>query len=97
MSCENWGGLPSAPPYQMSCGVFWFLHIGKTGGTSVTDHLRKMSREHGYLFKELFDYKRVFSYEARGISSSTIADPPLCLAWRDGLSASSQRPFGALS
>jgi hypothetical protein len=36
-------GATTAPPLQ--CGVFWFLHISKTGGTSVQEFLRGVAHQ----------------------------------------------------
>ena len=39
----------------LSCGALVFLHIGKTGGTSIVDHLRQQAAAGGF---EKFDVKR---------------------------------------
>eukprot|EP00965_Chrysotila_dentata_P150725 4979689-Pleurochrysis_carterae.AAC.8 len=34
IACSDWGGLP-IDPAPMQCGLFWFLHISTTGGSTV--------------------------------------------------------------
>jgi len=63
--CTAWAGLPNtfSEPMPHGCGVFWFLHIGKTGGTTVTDHLRAKASATGWVFTELFDLDKGFDYQ----------------------------------
>ena len=39
----------------MQCGVAWFLHIGKTGGSTVEEHLRRGSALHGWMLHKLMN------------------------------------------
>ena len=38
---------------SLACGVFWFLHISKTGGTSVQDYLVAVARRSRWKFVNL--------------------------------------------
>lgn len=53
-SCPVWRGLPEASPQPMQCGLLWYVHIGKTGGTSVTAHLRDNAARRNIPFAHLF-------------------------------------------
>jgi hypothetical protein len=40
--CKNWCGLPKAQDVRpMQCGVLWFVHISKNGGSTTWDYLKR--------------------------------------------------------
>ena len=40
--CKNWCGLPQAQDLRpMQCGVLWFVHISKNGGSTTWDYLKR--------------------------------------------------------
>ena len=39
MACSDWCGMPALPMKALHCGVIVYLHIPKTGGSSVTQFL----------------------------------------------------------
>ena len=47
VGCSEWCGLP-AVPQRMGCGVFVYVHIPKTGGTTVAQHLKTHAAAHGW-------------------------------------------------
>jgi len=63
-ACSRWCGL--APRFQalaeshgvLQCGVIWFMHIGKTGGSTVTSLLRKLSMQTHWSFVDFWDWQR---------------------------------------
>ena len=44
---SEWIGVPSTPPPPLPCGVLIFLHVPKTGGTSVREWLLRKASELG--------------------------------------------------
>eukprot|EP00316_Scyphosphaera_apsteinii_P011295 CAMPEP_0119302982 /NCGR_PEP_ID=MMETSP1333-20130426/4491_1 /TAXON_ID=418940 /ORGANISM="Scyphosphaera apsteinii, Strain RCC1455" /LENGTH=764 /DNA_ID=CAMNT_0007305525 /DNA_START=61 /DNA_END=2355 /DNA_ORIENTATION=+ len=60
--CTGWSGLRSPIEVQpMGCGLVWFLHIGKAGGTTVTSYMREQARVHNLPFHELYDNSKGFN------------------------------------
>lgn len=57
----------------MGCGVLWFVHIGKTGGSTATDYMRDHAPGGGWSFLELYDRTREF----------TVTGWNTTQAWRD--------------
>ena len=46
-----WSGLPAAAAVEpLACGVLYFVHLGKTGGTEVTKHLSKLGPAAGWSY-----------------------------------------------
>jgi hypothetical protein len=41
-ACKNWCGVPKAQDVRpMQCGVLWFVHIPKNGGSTTWDYLKR--------------------------------------------------------
>ena len=41
-TCKNWCGVPKAQDVRpMQCGVLWFVHIPKNGGSTTWDYLKR--------------------------------------------------------
>eukprot|EP00966_Prymnesium_polylepis_P194438 4507721-Prymnesium_polylepis.1 len=59
-TCSGWSGLPTSisdvPVLQ--CGVLVFVHIVKTGGTTVTDYLGAAQHQAGFKFFEVSHSRR---------------------------------------
>ena len=53
VTCAEWCGIPDKI-VPIHCGVLWYLHIGKTGGTSVQLHLNKLSLSRNWTHVNLY-------------------------------------------
>jgi hypothetical protein len=51
--CQQWTGLPTDPK-KLDCGVFVFLHIAKTGGSSIREHLQAKSMNSSWDFEVIY-------------------------------------------
>jgi len=49
--CDEWTGLPEKPK-ALTCGVLWFLHVTKTGGTSAEGLLNHFVRQSNGTWKK---------------------------------------------
>jgi len=54
-SCPTWTGIPAKPAKPMKCGALAFLHIGKTGGTTIADHLKTHAAAGNYSYFSLYN------------------------------------------
>jgi hypothetical protein len=54
MATPRWCGL-SKPTTPADCGVLLFMHIPKTGGTTVSDFLLKTGASHGWTWRAIHD------------------------------------------
>ena len=50
----TWTGLERPPSQPLQCGLLWFLHIGKTGGSTVTTHLHGLAKMNNFTFLHLY-------------------------------------------
>ena len=53
--CSEWCGgtrRERAPDKQMECGLLWFTHISKTGGTSIQTMLQELAGANGWTFHD---------------------------------------------
>ena len=64
MPCKAWCGMPDTPT-PMKCGVLWFLHVPKTGGSTMASYFKQRARNH-----KLHGWKFVDMWQ----DSSTIED-----------------------
>jgi len=51
--CKAWCGLPDKPE-PMKCGVFWFLHVPKTGGTTLMSYFKKSAEANGWKYADMW-------------------------------------------
>jgi len=51
--CKAWCGMPDRPK-PMKCGVFWFLHVPKTGGTTLMSYFKQQSALHGWKYADMW-------------------------------------------
>ena len=48
-TCNNWCGMPQVQEVRpMQCGVLWFVHISKNGGSTAWDYLKKNAAPNGW-------------------------------------------------
>ena len=55
--CEQWTGLPpndSVAEAPMKCGVLWYLHVPKTGGTTVMHHFHDNHERYNWRYANLW-------------------------------------------
>jgi len=52
-SCLAWSGL-ARPVSPIRCGCIWFVHIGKTGGTTVERHMEQAAKANGWAYERMF-------------------------------------------
>ena len=55
--CDEWRGVPpndAAADAPMSCGVMWYLHVPKTGGTTMMHHLHSHAEEYGWKYADMW-------------------------------------------
>ena len=55
--CEKWTGVPdndvdAEPP--MKCGVLWYLHIPKTGGTTIMHHFHDLHERYNWQYANMW-------------------------------------------
>ena len=55
--CEKWTGVPETdkdaePP--MKCGVLWYLHIPKTGGTTIMHHFHDLHERYNWQYANMW-------------------------------------------
>ena len=50
----TWTGLERPPSQPLQCGLLWFLHIGKTGGSTITTHLHGLAKMNNFTFLHLY-------------------------------------------
>ena len=55
-SCDVWSGLEAhaADAAPATCGLLWYMHIGKTGGDTVKKHLMLQARPSNWTFYDLY-------------------------------------------
>ena len=56
-ACSRWTGLPESdadaePP--MECGVLWYLHVPKTGGTTMSHYFESQHELHGWQYANMW-------------------------------------------
>ena len=54
--CKAWCGMPDKPK-PMKCGVFWFLHVPKTGGTTLMSYFKQQAPLHGWKYADMWQMK----------------------------------------
>lgn len=54
-ACPMWTGIPAEPVKPMKCGALAFLHIGKTGGTTISHHLEAQAETGNYSYFSLYN------------------------------------------
>lgn len=52
--CKQWCGLPKRESTRMHCGVFWFLHVPKTAGTTLSAFLKERAKIHGWSYANMW-------------------------------------------
>tara|TARA_B110001452_G_scaffold93428_2_gene77131 strand:- start:124 stop:1893 length:1770 start_codon:yes stop_codon:yes gene_type:complete len=52
--CKQWCGLPKRESSRMHCGVFWFLHVPKTAGTTLSAFLKDRAKIHGWSYANMW-------------------------------------------
>jgi len=53
-ACDEWCGLPQGESTHMKCGLFWFLHVPKTGGTTLASWLKERAEMHGWSYANMW-------------------------------------------
>lgn len=85
-SCEQWTGIPESadealPP--MECGVMWFLHVPKTGGTTMSHHFHDHAEEQGWKYANM--WKLRIPEEERGesefVTAHSVLPPEASRLW----------------
>jgi len=54
--CREWCGMPERPE-PMQCGVFWFLHVPKTGGTTLMKYFHANAEAQGWTYADMWKMK----------------------------------------
>ena len=54
--CKAWCGMPDKPK-PMKCGVFWFLHVPKTGGTTLMSYFKQQAPRYGWKYADMWQMK----------------------------------------
>lgn len=57
-ACPKWTGIPAKPVKPMKCGALAFLHIGKTGGSTVSHHLQRNAEAGNYSYFSLYNVSK---------------------------------------
>tara|TARA_B110001452_G_scaffold6737_1_gene6117 strand:+ start:444 stop:1115 length:672 start_codon:yes stop_codon:yes gene_type:complete len=55
--CDEWRGVPPSDETAeapMQCGVMWYLHVPKTGGTTMMHHLHTHAEEYGWKYADMW-------------------------------------------
>ena len=52
--CKEWCGLPEKTT-PMKCGIFWFLHVPKTGGTTLMSYFNTHAAEQGWTYADMWN------------------------------------------
>lgn len=72
--------LPAGVPEPFQCGLLWFLHIGKTGGTTVTSHFREMAVRSNATFLHLYSADHLRRWSDWNSSAAAADAPSVCEA-----------------